>query len=164
MGVGQVYTSGLFGLAASVCISTNNECGKGNRSALLSFARLTWLERRENNDTNGDGDQDKYEDQIRSDQKPRYVDASCSGSVSDLSSFAHRALSGAPRCFLVPSLRTAPTNTRARPAPRLRHHNLHRVHLSRGPRLAPARVGRRRWRRRLVSGRRRSTPWFGIRA
>lgn len=92
--------------------------------------------------------------------------SSCSGSVSDLSSFAHLALGGAPRGFLVPRLRTAPTgtNTRVRLAPRPRHHNLHRVHLNHGRRLAPARIRRRRWRRSLGSGRWSSTPRFGIRA
>ena len=65
--------------------------------------------------------------------------------------------------LLVPRLRTTPTHTRARSAPRPCH-NLHRVHLGYGRRLAPTRIGRRgRRRRRFARGRRRSTPWLGIR-
>ena len=48
---------------------------------------------------------ERYEDQIRLNHVNADTDgkASCSGSMSGLSSFAHLALGGVPRGFLVPS-------------------------------------------------------------
>jgi hypothetical protein len=138
-------------------ISTYNECGRGISAAVIR--RITWwkggkitIRWRWRHKIS----QERYRrsDQMKSDRHGwASWQGSCSGTVSDLSSFAHLAVGGAPRGFLIPRLCTAPTNTRARPAPRPRHHNLHRVHLSHRRRLAPARIGRRRWRCHLASGR-----------